>query len=206
MGLYAERIFPWITDKVMAAPDLEALRREALAPARGRVVEIGSGSGLNLALYPDTVDEVVAVEPSEGMRRRSRERVARSPVPVEVVGTVGERLPLDDASFDTAVCTFVLCSVDDPGQVMREIRRVLRPGGKLIVLEHGLAEDAGVARWQHRLDPVQQVVACGCHLTRDVRRMVEDAGLRFEHVRQQYLPHAPRPLGWVTLGLASAPA
>lgn len=201
-GFYERRIFPWLNDRLGADPELQRLRAELLASARGRVIEIGFGTGLNLPHYPSAVTELVAVEPSSGMLARAGSRIAAAPFPVRVITGSAESLPLPDAAFDTAVSTLTLCTVPDPGRALAELRRVLRQDGRLLFLEHGLADDPGVARWQGRLDWLQTRVACGCHLNRPVVRMLRDHGFRLGEVRQFYAPRIPRTHGWVTLGVA----
>jgi ubiquinone/menaquinone biosynthesis C-methylase UbiE len=202
MGFYERRIFPWLNDRLNRDPELEKLRTEAMAPARGRVVEIGFGSGANLAHYPATVESVTAIEPNEGMRDRAAARIGASPVPVELVAGTAERIPFPDRSFDTAVSTLTLCTVADPMQVLGELRRVLRDDGRLIVLEHGLSEERGVARWQNRLDRFQSIVACGCHLNRPIVDLVERGGFRFDALRKFYAPKLPHTHGWIAMGAA----
>ena len=201
-GFYERRVFPWLNDRFTSAPQIERLRTEALAPARGRVLEIGFGTGLNLAHYGAGVRELVAVEPSDGMLARAAPRIAAAPFPVRVITGLAERLPLDDASFDTVVSVLTLCTVAQPAQALAQLWRVLRPEGAFLLLEHGLADDAGVARWQHRLDGLQTRVACGCHLDRDMVRLVREQGFRFEQSRRFFVPGIPRTHGWMTLVLA----
>ncbi|HWB29436.1 MAG TPA: class I SAM-dependent methyltransferase [Vicinamibacterales bacterium] len=200
-GFYERRVFPWIND-TLAGRAFADIRREALSDARGRVVEIGFGSGMNLPYYPDAVTSIVAVEPNSGMLDRAGRRIAASRIPVVMLENPAERLRLDSGSMDTAVSVLTLCSVGDPAAVLAELRRVLTPNGRLIVVEHGLSDEPNVAKWQHRLNSVQNVVACGCHLTRSPKALVEHAGFRFERVRQFCVPGAPRTHGWVTVGTA----
>jgi len=202
LGFYESRVFPWLNDRLNADPALEQIRAEALRGARGRVVEIGFGSGLNLAHYPSAVQSLVAVEPSEGMQRRAWPRIAMAPFPVEVIEGIAERMPLGDAGYDTAVSTLTLCTVADPARVLAELRRVLRPNGRLLLMEHGLSEDGGIARWQHRLNRIQRIVACGCNLNRAIAELVQANGFRFEAVRKFYVPKMPRTHGWLTVGTA----
>lgn len=201
-GFYEGRIFPWLNDKLSSDPALVRIRADAVRGARGRVVEIGFGTGLNLPHYTAAVTEVVAIEPNAGMLERGRARINAAPFPVQVVPATAEDLPLPDRSFDTAVSTLTLCSVTDPVSVLRELRRVLRDDGRLLLVEHGLADDAGVARWQQRLDWLQGKLACGCHLNRPIRRLVEAAGFRFEQVDASFVPKMPRTHGWATVGVA----
>jgi len=202
-GFYESRVFPWLNDRLNADPALETIRADAVRHARGRVVEIGFGSGLNLAHYPSAVQSLVAVEPSGGMRARARERIAASRIPLELIDAGAERMPLPDEGFDTAVSTLTLCTVGDPARVLAELRRVLRPDGRLLLMEHGRAEDDGVARWQRRLNGLQRVIACGCNLNRPIGELVQAHGFRFESLRKFYAPGMPRTHGWVTVGVAA---
>mgnify|MGYP006283194817 CR=1 FL=1 len=202
MGVYERRIFPWINDRLTGHAQMVALRRELLAAAAGDVVEIGFGSGLNLPYYPRGVASLTAIEPNAGMLDRARGRLTTFGRPVSVINAPAERLSFGDGAFDTAVSTLVLCSVRDPLAVLRELRRVLKPEGRFLVLEHGRAPDGRVARWQDRLNGLQNIVACGCNLNRPVVPAVEMAGFQFERVRGFYLERAPKALAWMTLGVA----
>jgi ubiquinone/menaquinone biosynthesis C-methylase UbiE len=177
----------------------------AAAGLSGVVVEIGFGSGLNLASYPPEVTRVHAVEPSEVGRRLSRPRVEAAPFPVDFSGLRGESLELDDDSCDGALCTFTLCTVPGVELALAELRRVLKPGGRFHFLEHGLAPDPGVQRWQRRLEPMQLVLADGCHLTRDPVEMITEAGFELEAVHRDYAK-GPKPWVFMTLGQAVNPA
>ncbi len=189
MGIYSERIFPWLLDKTLSHPRIEARRAALVGQARGEVLEIGFGSGMTLPFYqPANVTSLTVVEPSEGMNRRAAARLATSPVPVKSVPGAGEGLPFADASFDTVVTCLTLCSVSDVPQVLAEIRRVLKPGGRFLFLEHVLSEDAGRRRWQHRLTPLQKVVGVGCHFDRDSAAMVRAAGFDLPPCEQQLEP------------------
>ena len=201
-GFYERRVFPWLNDRLNADPELEKMRADALSGARGRVVEIGFGSGLNLRHYPGAVRSLVAVEPNDGMHARARPRIEASDFPVEVIRGIAEHLPLADAGFDTAVSTLTLCTVADPARVLAELHRVLRPDGRLLLMEHGLSDDDGVARWQKRFNGLQRIVACGCNLDRPIGQLVQAHGFRFESVRRFYAPKLPRTHGWVTVGAA----
>jgi ubiquinone/menaquinone biosynthesis C-methylase UbiE len=170
----------------------------------GRVVEIGFGSGLNVPHYPSGVDVVLAVEPAQVARRLAARRVSTSPIPVEHVGLDGQSIPLDDASCDAALSTFTLCTVPDAQLVLSELRRVMRPGGALHFLEHGLSPDPDVAVWQRRFDPWQRRFADGCHLTRDIPALISDAGFVIDRVEQRYAK-GPRPWSWFTTGIAVTP-
>ena len=189
MGFYSERIFPWLLDRTLMHPRIEARRAALVGQARGAVLEIGFGSGATLPFYdPAKVTGLTVVEPSAGMNRRAAARLAGSPVPVTSVPGAGEALPFGDAVFDTVVTCLTLCSVADPPQVLAEIRRVLKPGGHLLFLEHVLSDDAGRRRWQTRLTPLQRVVGVGCHLDRDSAAMVRAAGFGLPVLGQQIEP------------------
>ena len=182
------------------------LRRDVCAGLRGRVLEIGFGSGLNVGLYPAAVTRVDAVEPSDLAWELSTARRAQSAVPVERVGLDGQRLAAADGTYDAVLSTFTLCTIPDVDAALAEVRRVLRPGGTLHVLEHGLAPDPRVARWQRRLNPLQGLVAGGCHLSRDVTALITAAGLRIERLDQAYLPGPAVSRPWVFGTLATAVA
>jgi ubiquinone/menaquinone biosynthesis C-methylase UbiE len=201
-GFYERRVFPWLNDALGKAPALQELRRETLAAASGRVVEIGFGSGGNLPYYPSGVASVTGVEPNAGMTDRAVRRRQESPAAVRIVLGLAEGLPFLDGTFDAAVSTLTLCSVQDPARVLDEVHRVLRVGGVLFVLEHGLSDDSGVARWQQRLNGFQRVVACGCNLNRSVMTLVTSAGFEFDEVRTFFAPGIPRTHGWITAGRA----
>lgn len=177
MGIYSERIFPWLLDRSLSHPAIAARRAALVTQATGEVLEIGFGSGATLAFYDRAqVKQLTVVEPSEGMNRRAAMRLAGSPVPVTSVPGAGEALPFQDAVFDTVVCCLTLCSVADVPRVLAEVRRVLRPGGQFLFLEHVLSADASRARWQRRLTPIQKVIGVGCHLDRDSAGLVRAAG------------------------------
>jgi len=188
MGWWNERVVPHLVDAALKGKEIGAYRREVCAPLAGRVLELGFGGGLNVRWYPEAVREVHAVEPSDRGWELSARRRARSAVPVLRSGLDGEDLAEADATFDAVLCTFTLCTIPDPERAMREVRRVLRPGGTFAFLEHGLSPDPGVARWQRRLDPVQRRVAGGCRLSRDVPALVEGAGLHLAELEAAYLP------------------
>lgn len=203
MGFYERVVFPWLNDLLVDhSGELKKLRLATLASAHGDVVEIGFGTGLSLPFYPRGVRSLTAVEPNEGMLARATDRVAHSPFPMRVIHAPGEELPLEDASFDTATLMLTLCSVDDPLRVLREIRRVLRPGGRLLLLEHGLSPSPRLARWQHRLNPVENLLGAGCNLTRPTAELVRRAGFRFEELREFHDPKIAKLVSWITTGAA----
>ena len=203
LSFYERRIFPWLNDTLTASPELLQIRAGALAAARGRVIEIGFGSGQNLAHYPLAVESIVAIEPNEGMRDRAAPQIRASRIPVDMRVGHAESLPVPDRSLDTAVSMLTLCTVSDPARTLTELHRVLRDNGRLIVMEHGLTEEPGVARWQNRLNRIQNVVGCGCNLNRPIADLVESHGFRFETLRRFYLAGVLRTHGWISVGSAA---
>jgi SAM-dependent methyltransferase len=204
MGLYRDKLLPRLVERACGTAELRPWRERVTAGLHGRVVEIGFGSGLNVPHYPDDVEVVLAVEPAELSRRLAAPRVQASPVDVQHVGLDGQSLPIDDHTCDAALSTFTLCTIPDVGAALGEVRRVLKPGGRLHFLEHGLSPDASVATWQRRLDPIQHVVGDGCHLTRDAIALVEAAGFTIDWVDQRY-GRGPKPWSWFTAGVAVSP-
>lgn len=205
-AFYEERVLPGLIDKVCGIGPIHALRQEIVPQASGIVLEVGVGSGLNLPYYDaDKVSLVYGLEPSEGMRRRAQQNLAAAPVPIEWLGLRGEEIPLDDNSVDTILLTFTLCTIPDYALALAQMHRVLKPGGKLLFCEHGLAPDAdtSVQKWQHRVTPVWKQFAGGCHLNRPVTEMLRNAGFAVEHVDTQYLHGTPRIAGYVSMGVAS---
>ena len=195
MGVWGDHVVPRLVDRALRTSEIGELRVAACAPLRGRVLELGFGSGLNIPCYPTAVTSVAAVEPSDVGWRLSERRRARSAAPIERRGLDGPRLDESDASYDAVLSTFTLCTIPDPVAALGELRRVLRPDGVLCLLEHGLAPDARVAAWQHRLDGVQQRLAGGCHLTRDMPQLVRAAGFETTRLETSYLegPALARP-------------
>jgi SAM-dependent methyltransferase len=188
MGLWDERVVPVMVDKACGTGPIHKERQLACAPLSGRVLEVGFGSGHNITHYPAAVTSVAAVEPSDRGWNLSLARRQQTALPIDRTGLDGQDLTEDDASCDSALVTFSLCTIPDPVRALKETARVLRPGGVLAFLEHGLAPDASVARWQRRLDPVERRVAGGCELSRDIPALVRAAGFKIIELDQKYLP------------------
>jgi SAM-dependent methyltransferase len=188
LRVWDERVLPRLTDRSLRGPELDGLRRAVCAGLTGRVLEIGFGSGLNVPWYPVEVTSVTAIEPSDLAWELADARRSTSDVPVDRAGLDGQRLDLPDDSHDSALVTFSLCTVPDPLAALREARRVVRAGGRLHALEHGIAPEESVRRWQRRMEPAQRTVFAGCRLTRDVPALIASAGWRVEDREQDYLP------------------
>ncbi len=207
MGFYAERIFPVVLDLVTRGVyrDREAM----MAHAHGRVLEIGSGSGVNFPLYGPEVTEVIGIEPSGGMLRRARQRLEETPVKPQItlLEASAEDLPLEDNSVDCIIAFLVFCTIPDPDKAAREMARVLKPGGEVLFFEHIRAPDAGVQRWQDRIDPLWTRVACGCHINRETPEVFKRAGLQFRECETWYHPKmGARISSRVMAGTAIKPA
>jgi SAM-dependent methyltransferase len=204
MGFYADRVAPRLIRFSCGGKSTEPVRRRVCAGLTGRVVELGFGSGLNVPFYPATVTRVAAIEPADLAWRLAAERVRTSPVPVERAGGDGAALPFPDGSYDAALSTWTLCTIPDVAGALRELRRVLRPGGTLHFVEHGLAPDERVRRWQHRLEPVQKRVY-GCSLTRPIVDLVTAAGFTIVDLDVFYSPGWPKSGSAFSLGVARSP-
>ena len=204
MGWWAQQVTPRLVEIGADQPVMVSLRRRACTGLHGRVLELGFGSGVNVPVYPADVAEVIAIEPSDLAWRRSERRRSLGQTPVRRGGLDGQRLDLPDDHVDAVLTSLTLCTIPDPSQALREAFRVLRPGGTLHFLEHGIAPDAGVRRWQRRLEPVQRRVFDGCHLTRPIDDLVEASGLAMESIDRAYapVPRPMRPLAFVYLGRA----
>ncbi len=205
MGIYADQVLPRVVDWFMDKPALARLRVKTAAPLSGEVLEIGFGSGLSLPHYPDTVTRVHAVDPATLGRRLAAERIEESQIPVDFTGLDGQRIPLADASIDSALCTWTLCTIPDADQALREVQRVLRPGGVLRFVEHGRHHDPGLARWQDRLNPLQNLFAGGCNINRPIDALITQSGFDLTDLETFSMP-GPRLLTWMYLGTAAKPA
>lgn len=202
MSLYSHHVFPHLLDWIMSQPAFMAAREELLATVQGNVLEIGFGTGLNLAYYPEKVATLTSVDVNPGVHRLAEKRLAKSRLPVTFELVSGEHLPMPDNSYDAVVSTWTLCSIPDVLGALNEIRRVLKPEGKFYFVEHGLSPDPSIAKWQHRLTPLQKVIADGCHLDRDTLKLVEQAGLNTLSYRQFEAAGLPAVGAFMTLGVA----
>jgi len=205
LGIYNDRVLPRILNAACGSHKLDPLRRRVCASLAGEVVEIGFGSGLNVPFYPAGIAAVAAVEPSDQSWRLASERLRATGVPVLRSGLDGQSLPFSDDSFDAALSTWTLCTIPDVATALGELRRVLKPGGTLHFLEHGLAPDEEVRRWQRRLEPVQKRVTGGCHLTRPIVELLVTAGFTIRELDVFYEEDTTRFTGADSLGAAQSP-
>lgn len=203
MGFYQEYILPPLINLACSCKPVRAQREKIVPQAEGVVLELGFGSGLNLPHYdPKKVAKLYALEPAAGMLSRARKRAADSAVPVEILAEAAEDASLPGESVDTALVTYSLCSMSDPVAALAAARRALRPGGRLLFCEHGLAPDQGVVRWQKRIEPFWRVFGGGCHLTRDIPGIVRAAGFEIDSLETMYLPKSPKWAGFNYWGSA----
>jgi SAM-dependent methyltransferase len=206
MGFYSDRVVPRLVNLTCGSRMVDPLRRRACEGLHGEVVEIGFGSGHNVPHYPAAVTAVTAVEPSDVAWRLAADRVMAAQLPVRRSGLDGQDLPFEDQTFDTALSSWTLCTIPDAVAALRELRRVLKPGGTFHFVEHGLAPDEPVRRWQRRLEPMQRRLAGGCHLTKPIAELITTAGFTITQADVFYQPGAPKSLAALTLGRAVSPA
>lgn len=204
MGFYAQHIFPRLMDWGMKRRLFQEERAQALAPVHGDVLEIGFGTGLNLPHYPALIARLTAVDPMQALPERVAERCRAVSFPVQFVPVTAETLPFDDGRFDCAVSTWTLCTIPDPIAALHEVKRVLKPGGLFLFTEHGRSDDRRIAVWQDRLNPLQNVVACGCNLNRRIDHLIQAAGLTLDRLDRFELPGVPRVAGTMYRGQARA--
>ena len=205
MGFYSHHIFPRLMDWVMSGDEFQQLRRLLLQSAHGEVLEIGLGTGLNLPHYPGGVSWLHAVDPAPLLPNRVAQRSRAVAFPVQIKQISAETLPFDDRTFDCVVSTWTLCTIPDPVKALREVRRVLKPDGVFLFLEHGRSEDEKVAAWQDRLNPVQNIIGCGCNLNRKIDHIIAQAGLKIMTLDRFQMQSVPRLGGELYKGTATRP-
>ncbi len=204
MNLYDRYLLPTLIDLLCGIKPVQRQRAKLVPRAQGRVLEIGIGTGRNLPFYDKTkLAQLYGLDPALQMHRKARERMREAGIEVELLDLPAEKIPMPDASFDTVITTFTLCTIPDAVAALREMRRVLKPGGRLLFCEHGTAPDASVRRWQDRLTPLWKPIAGGCHLNRDIPALLREGGFHIEDMEQLYLP-GPRPLTYNYWGSATA--
>ena len=205
MGFYENRVLPHLLNVAMNTKAVREERARCLENVKGTVLEVSIGTGLNLPHYRPTVTKLVGVDPSGTSAKLGRKRIAASPFPVEIIGLSAEKLPVADASFDSIVSTFTLCTIPDVAAALLEMRRALRPEGRLYFVEHGHAEDPRVERWQERLNSTQRRFFGGCHLNRRISALITHAGFEIERLENAYLKGAPKFGGFLYRGVAKHP-
>lgn len=205
MNVYDRWVFPPLLDLAMRQSQLEKYRREVVAAASGRVLEIGVGSGLNFPFYGEQVEIVIGIDPSPRLLAMASRRAEGARVRAELIQASATAIPLADNTIDTIVMTWTLCSIPDPPTALREMRRVLKPGGRLMFVEHGLSPEPRVESWQHRLSPIWRKVAGGCHLDRKVDDLVRAAGFDLTELRNEYAD-GPRIMTYMYAGSARSTA
>jgi ubiquinone/menaquinone biosynthesis C-methylase UbiE len=202
MGFYNDHILPHVINLAMRNRELLSYRQRIVPSAYGRVLEIGIGSGLNLPLYGPAVDEILGLDPSARLLRMAQATANRSNIPVTFMNGSAQAIPIDAGSIDALVTTWTLCSIPDVGAALQEMRRVLKPDGQFLFVEHGLAPEESVRKWQNRLTPLWKRVGGGCHLNRPIRALIEDAGFRIIRLDTAYA-NGPRPLAFFYEGCAA---
>ncbi len=201
MGWYARNILPRLIEAGCSQPLLMKLRAQYVPQARGKVLEIGIGTGLNLEFYDTDSVELTGLDPAEELTGHAKERAQQLELPINMLGVSGESIPAEDKTFDALVCTWTLCSIPNVEGALKEMHRVVKPGGTLYFIEHGKAPDASVHRWQQRIEPVWKRIAGGCHLTRKADELIADAGFNITQTDSDYLP-GPKFAAYMTHGIA----
>lgn len=205
MGFYDRHILPALLDMAMSAKPIRYQRRKVVPLADGRVLEIGIGAGQNLEFYDASkVTHLWGLEPSPEMRERAKKRAGGLKFPLEFLDLKAEEIPLDDKSVDTVLVTYTLCTIPEVVRALNGMRRVLKPGGRLIFCEHGEAPDASVVKWQKRITPIWKAIGGGCHVGRPIPQIIREGGFTVEKMETMYLPGTPRPLGYNYWGTAKA--
>ncbi len=202
MGFYDKFILPRVLDLACSAPPMKKLRNRYVSVARGKVLEMGIGSGLNLKYYGSEVQSITGVDPALELTNIAQKRVMEIDKPVDIIGVSGEQIPCADDMFDSVVCTWTLCSIPNPQAAVQEMRRILKPDGKIIFVEHGLADDQRVAKWQRRVEPFWKPVAGGCHLTRRADTLLKENGFSLDQFESGY-EQGPKFATFMMHGIAS---
>lgn len=200
MRIYERWILPWLIDFAMRNEDLLLYRRRVLSRAQGRVLEIGVGSGLNLPLYPAGTEQIIGIDPSAKLLAKAQRLSSGSHCEAHLIRSLAEEIPVHDHVIDTVLMTWTLCSIPNVHKALREIHRVLKPSGELLFVEHGLAREANVQKWQHRLDPLWNRISC--HLDRPMDELIAGAGFRITDLQTGYLPRGPKPMTFLYEGQA----
>lgn len=204
MGFYDHYILPCLIDMACGAEPISKQRQKVVPLAEGRVLEIGMGSGLNIPFYdPQRIEHVWGLEPSAGMRRKAASRLEKAPFEIEWLSLPSEEIPLEDDSADTVLLTYTLCTIPDMQSALAQMRRVLKPSGKLLFSEHGAAPDPNIRKWQDRINPFWKKISGGCNVNRDIPRALEDAGFKIQQLDTMYLPSTPKIAAYQYWGFAT---
>lgn len=204
MSLYERYVLPHVINAACGTKPIMKQREKVVPHAEGRILEIGMGSGINIPLYDSNkVEKVWGLEPSEGMRVKAKPAVDAAPFDLEWLGLPGEEIPLDNDSVDTVVLTYTLCTIPDAHRAVEQMRRVLKPGGKLLFSEHGKAPDEKVHHWQNRLNTVWGKMAGGCHINRDIPELLRQGGFDIKQLDEMYVPSTPKIAGYTYWGYAN---
>jgi ubiquinone/menaquinone biosynthesis C-methylase UbiE len=202
MGFYSKVIFPRGCDILMSMSVLAQHRKEVLEGVSGNILEIGFGTGLNLVHYPDSIKKITTVDVNEGMNLLAQKRIDQSSISVDNLTLNGENLPMEDESFDSVVSTWTMCSIKNIDQTLCETYRVLKPGGRLFFIEHGLSDDPKIQKWQNRLNPLQKLIGDGCHINRKINDIIETQNMSIEKLERFYMAKSPKCLGYSYKGSA----
>lgn len=202
MGFYSQKILPYLIDWSLSDPSLAKYRQEVLANVEGEVLEIGFGSGVNLSYYPEHIHKIITVDVNPGIHALAQKRIQASSITVDHYILSGENLPMADHAFNSVVSTWTLCSIENVEQALKEIYRVLKPGGRFFFIEHGLSNEPNVQVWQNRLTPLQKIIAGGCQLNRNIRQILEN---QFDTVSLEefYAEKTPKIIGYLYKGIAT---
>ena len=203
MGIYSRFIFPRMMDIMMSHSTLSNYRVELLQDVKGEILEIGFGSGLNIPHYPKEIDHIATVDINPGMNSIAEKRIKENSITVDHRVLSGESLPMENNTFESVVCTWTLCSIENVDQAVREVHRVLKPGGKFYFIEHGLSNEAKVQCWQNRLNPVQKLIADGCNLNRDIRKIIEKQKFSRLDLETFYMENFPKTHSYSYKGIAT---
>ncbi|MEO1761848.1 MAG: class I SAM-dependent methyltransferase [Cyanobacteria bacterium J06629_18] len=201
MGFYSQKIFPYLLDWSLSDSTFNQYRQEVLAEVEGEVLEIGFGTGLNLSFYPDEIHKIITVDNNPGVHKLAQKRINKSSITVDHRILSGENLPMADNTFDSVVSTWTLCSIEKVEQAVKEIHRVLKPDGKFYFIEHGLSNEPSIQAWQNRLNPIQNVIADGCNINRNIRSIVKQQFNQVD-VEEFYADKTPKLMGYMYKGVA----
>jgi SAM-dependent methyltransferase len=203
MGFYSNVIIPFFYDSSMDSPKINEGRKSILSRiTEEEILEIGFGTGINLKFYPSNVKKIIGVDSNKGMLQQAKKKISNGKFEIELIGQSSESLPFPDQSVNAVVSTYTLCSIKAINTALKEIYRVMKPGGKYYFLEHGLADNPKTQKWQHRLNPIQNIWADGCNLNRDMKTLISKAGFNIIEIKNYYMKRDPKIVGYMYEGIA----